>query len=177
MSSQVADLTTVFVAERSRLHRLIERIIGDRAATEDIVQEAYVKVSNAVKRTVIDDHRGYLVRTATNLAFDYQRHLSSARPATDSQAELLKISDHSARPDADFANRQALMFAQAALNRLPPRTRLAFELHRLQEKKLAQIAKEMGVSTALVHKLVTEAYTAVRDELQSGGFLESSEKK
>lgn len=171
MSSRVADLTTVFVAEQSRLRRLICRIIGDRAVAEDLVHETYIRVRNAVAATDVADHRGYLVRAATNIALDYRRRLAVARPASNSDAELAGLDDGRATPEAALASRQALATVAATLQGLPPRTRHAFEMHRFDECTMAEIAAELGVSIALVHKLIAEAFTALRDDLRDQGFL------
>jgi len=174
VTSQVADLTTIFVAERSRLLRLIGRIIGDRTIAEDIVQETYLKVSVAATQTVVEDHRGYLVRAATNLAFDHVRRNRTQRLTADAEHDLLSLDDGAGTPETAFAARQALATVTATLDRLPERTRRAFELHRFGERTMAEIGRELGISTTLVHKLVTEAYTAMRDDLRGGGFLSSS---
>ncbi|WP_170149742.1 sigma-70 family RNA polymerase sigma factor [Rhodoplanes roseus] len=177
MTPPTADLALVFAAERSRLERLIRRIIGDAHAAEDLVQEAFLKVSRAAAATVVDDQRGYLVQTARNLALDHRRRLAAMRPAEDSDAAFRGLADAAPTPETVVADRQALAAAMTALGRLPPRTRRAFEMHRLDGRTMADIAAELGVSVSLVCKLVHEAYTAVRDELLRAGLLPGRPEK
>ncbi|NVO13941.1 MAG: sigma-70 family RNA polymerase sigma factor [Rhodoplanes sp.] len=171
MPPPTADLALVFASERGRLERLIGRIIGDRHVAEDLVQEAFLKVSRAAVIMTVDDHRGYLVQTARNLALDHRRRMRVMRPAEDSDAEFRLLADAAPTPETMVADRQALAVAMAALRRLPVRTRRAFEMHRLDGRTMADISAELGVSVSLVCKLVHEAYTAVRDELHRGDLL------
>ncbi|MDC7787773.1 sigma-70 family RNA polymerase sigma factor [Rhodoplanes sp. TEM] len=171
MPPPTADLALVFASERGRLERLIRRIIGDPHLAEDLVQEAFLKVSRAAAGTAVEDHRGYLVRTARNLALDHRRRLEVMRPAEDSDAAFRALPDAAPNPEAVLADRQALAAAMAALARLPPRTRRAFEMHRLDGRTMAEIGRELGISVSLVCRLVHEAYTAVRDELRRADLL------
>ncbi len=46
----------------------------------------------------------------------------------------------------------------AALAELPEKTRRAFELHRIEEMTVAEVAAELGLSRSRVWALVREAY-------------------
>jgi RNA polymerase sigma-70 factor (ECF subfamily) len=177
MPPPTADLALVFASERGRLERLVRRIIGDPHLAEDLVQETFLKVARAAAGQVVEDQRGYLVQTARNLALDHRRRMRVMRPAEDSDAAFRGLRDAAPTPETVVADRQALAAAMAALARLPPRTRRAFELHRLDGRTMAEIGRELGVSVSLVCRLVQDAYTAVRDELRRDDLLPGRPEK
>jgi RNA polymerase sigma-70 factor (ECF subfamily) len=57
---------------------------------------------------------------------------------------------------------------EAALAELPERTRKAFELHRLDERTISDIAQELGLSTTRTWTLIREAYRHI--VLRTGGI-------
>ena len=44
MSARAFDLADLYTSERKRLHRLIHRIVGNRAVAEDVAQDVFVKL-------------------------------------------------------------------------------------------------------------------------------------
>ena len=70
MSKSMFPLDTFYAAEEGRLKRLIRRITGCAFAAEDVVQDAFIKLSG---HHLSNDDRGLLVTTARNLALDHVR--------------------------------------------------------------------------------------------------------
>ena len=71
-------------------------------------------------------------------------------------------------PEQVVLHRDQVRIVIAALAELPPRTRRAFELHRLQGQTFPVIARRLGISVGLAHRLVKDALTHCADRL--GGF-------
>jgi DNA-directed RNA polymerase specialized sigma24 family protein len=46
MSARTFELAGLYTSERKRLHRLIHRIVGNRAVAEDVAQDAFVKLND-----------------------------------------------------------------------------------------------------------------------------------
>jgi RNA polymerase sigma-70 factor (ECF subfamily) len=155
-----ADQTlTLYMAHRGELVNYASGIIGDRGRAEDVVQEAYLRFSEAAARRLFDEPVGYLYRIVHNLAFDGVRRLSlegrhirrGADPA------VLEVAEERPSPEAELIARQELERVLAAIAELPERTRLAFEMHRFGGLKLKEIARRLGISTSMAHVLVVEA--------------------
>lgn len=67
-----------FEGQRELLFAVAYRILGTRADTEDVLQEAWLRWSR-VQPGAVDDPRGYLVRLVTNQAIDQLRRVRARR--------------------------------------------------------------------------------------------------
>jgi len=169
VSDRALEITDVFFAERGRLWRVLKRIVGDGTVAEDLLQDLYLKVSTLRGRSNIADPRHYLVRAATNIAHDHHRRQRYAFTAF--SEECLGIADPAPSQEVAYSDREALSIVMQALERLPLRTRRAFELHRFDERKMSDIAAELGISTSLVCSLIADAYVSVRSALVASGHF------
>jgi len=143
-------------------------IVGCRARAEDVVQEAYLRLAN------IDDTRaaaspihqpvGYLYRIVRNLALDWVRHRAIEGDAvTPEQGDATPAAIPT--PEQQALDRDQLRRLIAALDELPMRTRTAFEMHRLDGRTFPEIARHLGISVGLSHRLVKQALTHCADRL------------
>ena len=159
----------LFLAHRSALIDYAQPIVGCRARAEDVVQEAYLRFATATERERPDrilQPVGYLYRIVRNLAVDWARHLAQEdRPPS---VVMEQVASAAPSPEQATLDRDQLRIVVAALAELPPRTRLAFELHRLQGETFPTIARRLGISVGLTHRLVKDALTHCAERL--GGF-------
>ncbi len=72
MNVEAIDFAGLYVSERGQLRRLIHRIVANRTTTEDLVQDAFVKLMGPSK-SAIKNEKAYLARIARNLAIDHRR--------------------------------------------------------------------------------------------------------
>ena len=146
------------MAHRGALVNYASGIIGDRSRAEDVVQEAYLRFSDASARRLLDEPVGYLYRIVRNLAFDGVRRLRSEGRYVKRDIDQAEI--ETARtvpsPEAELIAREELERVLAAMAELPERTRIALEMHRFGGFKLRQIADHFGISTSMAQVLVTE---------------------
>lgn len=136
----------------SRLHSWEE-------ATE-IVQEAYVRIFRLDNPPPINFLRAYLYKTAFNLAFDRrgERNVRQQREDfvyTEVYSERERENPTPERLCLDEEVRDCL---QAAINKLPPKCRMAFTLVELEHNTVRQTAALMSVSEMAVYQLVNRAY-------------------
>lgn len=160
-----ADL---YISERTRLARLIQRIIGNRAGTEDLVHDAFLNFMGKGPDGAIRDQVAYLTRIAQNLALDHRRR--EKQMLSLDEAAIFDMADQGPSPETIVADRQALAQTFIILAAMPERTRRALELHRLGEKTMVEIAKELSISTAHAGRLVLDGYRRVRNGLHAAGF-------
>lgn len=167
MSARSAELALLYSSERGRLSRLVNRIVGNRATTEDLVHDAFVKALGNSTPQKIRNEKAYLSRIAHNLAIDHKR--KDGRTVDLSEEAFFSLEDPSPSPERIASDRQALAITMAAIASLPERTRKALEMHRLGDHTLAQIGKTLGVSTSLTARLVLEGYRIVHERLREAG--------
>lgn len=164
MTSETADL---FREHRGALIEYAAAIVGSRAQAEDLVQEAWFRLDAAVKRRVIREPLAYLYRIVRNLALD-------GRSAALREGRVVTATDIADAATAQFAGptpegialyRDELRQLLQAMDELPERTRIAFQMHRLGGYKLREIAAHLDISLPLAHTLVVDGLEHCKQRL------------
>jgi len=139
------------------------RSIGHRdSAAEDRVQEACIRMLEAGRTGEIRNKENYFRRILRNLKIDGARQ--SARVAALPVDEML--TDPQPGPERAAQARQELDRVARALEELPPRCRLAFELHRFGNLSYSEIAQQMKISISMVEKHIAEAILRLATALE-----------
>lgn len=155
--------------ERSRLRNFIRSRVPDAQDADDILQEVFSELVEAVRLMVpLEEESGWLFRVARNRIIDLFR---KKKPEPLSESEWLSIEELLPSPDggpeAAYARGVMLDELDAALDELPPEQRDVFVAHELQGKSFKELAAESGVP---LNTLLTRKHTAVlhlRKRLQS----------
>lgn len=138
------------------LRRYVHRLTGDHDVAEDVAQEALVKFVAANDVRPIEQPRGWLYRTATNLVRDSARH-EAMKQRRRPPAEA----DEPATPEEDLERAEKIRRVRQVLERIPPRDR---ELLILRESgfKYREIAEVIGVKPDSVSVLAARALERFR---------------
>lgn len=158
-----ADLIATFMQMRGRLKAIARSIVGRSELAEEVLQDAYVKLSQLTEMPGVARPDGYCAQTVRNLAMDCQRRFGteSTYRIFVEDAESVAMSPD-AGPDRMLGLRQALEEIDRVLRTLSPRTRQAFELYRLGEMTQRDIGKRLGCSAWAVNTMLKEADEALR---------------
>lgn len=164
-SKQGIDWNAVFLEHRPQLLRAAFKVLGNIQAAQDVVQSAYVKLSEANHGEDLRQPAAYLFRMVRNLAIDTQRRtaLESGFLVDVDYGEVAAASGET--PESRLGNQQELHIVAAALATLPERTRDAFELHRLNGLTQREVGAQLGVSTTLVNFMIRDAMLICSDAL------------
>lgn len=147
----------LYLTHRAALIDYAEPIVGCRARAEDVVQEAWLRFNSRNDDAQIRHPVSYLYRIVRNLGFDATRRTATERTQPGADEMLDELPSSSASPEQTVSSQNELETISKALARLPERTRMAFEMHRLGGMTLQEVGAALGVSTALVHQLVHDA--------------------
>ena len=134
----------------------IRRRTGSGANAEDLLHSAYLRLFTYRNEHEVKEPAAFLVQTAANLAVDRFRkdRRISSQPV---EAIAGSLEDISPLPDEVLAARERLRRVQAGLERLPPRTRQVFVMHKVEGMKLREIATALGITQSAVEKHVAKA--------------------
>ena len=142
-------------------------IVDDIDRAEDIAQDAYLRFSAVMTEEPLENPVGYLYRVVRNLALDYCRRRQFETKlfsqSVDEWAEILP--DDRYTPEQEVISSDVLEKLQRAMNELPERTRVALEMHRLQEYKLREIAEHLNISLSMAHYLIKEGLAYCQSRL------------
>lgn len=155
-----SDPSSWFIAHRSSLVDYATGIVGSRAQAEDLVQEAWFRFEEVARQRILAEPLAYLYRIVRNLALDGRRRRTrEGRIFTDIDLEAAAAASISrpSTPEALALYRDQLRLLDEALNDLPERTRIAFEMHRFGGCKLREIAAFLDLSVPRAQALVAEA--------------------
>jgi RNA polymerase sigma factor (sigma-70 family) len=135
--------------------RQIARKTRSRADAEDLLHAAYLRLERYRSQNEVTNPAAFLVRTASNIGIDNYRRdrLLSSGELPDS----LHLEDSAPLQDEVVAARTRLKRVKEGLDRLTPRTREVFLMHRLEEYKYHEIATRLGISQSAVEKHIAKA--------------------
>lgn len=158
-----AHFLRVFLSRRSQMEALVSRRVGCRATAADLVQDLFLRFWRR-PLVQVEELGTYLLRCAGNIAIDHLRSETSRgrihqqwEPEGEAQGD---------EPQAALEASNDLRQVEAALRRLPERTRHIFLLNRIHGRTYADIAKVMGVSQSAVEKHMMRALEACKASLR-----------
>lgn len=166
---RVEKLAVLFERYQTMLYNFFLRLTGNRAASEDLVQEVFMRVLK-YRAGYMGDSRFnvWLFQIARNAHIDHLRKQKTALPLDEQHAET---PSREPRPDVAYEVGQEAELVRRALDRLPAPKRELLVLFRFQNLKLREIAELMGVQVGTVK---AQVHRALKDlsriylELQGG---------
>ncbi|HET6711821.1 sigma-70 family RNA polymerase sigma factor [Amycolatopsis sp.] len=155
MTDRVAS---AFEAQRDRLRAVAHRMLGSHADAEDVVQEAWLRLSRQDAAS-IENLEGWLTTVVGRISLDVLRS-RRARPEG-AYEEIVVAADDDPSADAELADSVGLALL-VVLETLGPSERLAFVLHDLFAVPFEEIGRILGKSTAAAKMLASRARRKVR---------------
>lgn len=162
--------TDVFEIERAHLLGLAYRMLGEMAAAEDVVQEAWIKWSRGDRADIRDAH-AWLSTVTIRLALDALRSARSRRevyvgpwlpePILPDDTRAFAADAPAARAELASDLSLALLFV---LERLSPEERAALILHDAFDCDYETIAAMLEKSEPACRKLVSRARERVKED-------------
>jgi RNA polymerase sigma-70 factor (ECF subfamily) len=142
-------LTTLYRMYGPVIYARCARLLGDRAAAEDAIQETFLRVQRHLDKAP-SSHEAltWVYRIATNYCLNELRD-RKRRPHT--QAEIPEISVDS--PDAVFADRDLVA---RIVRRSPDKVRAAAWLHHVDGLDQGEVARVLGISRRTVVNRLAE---------------------
>src|SRR5664280_2422601 len=149
---------TEFDAERPRLIAIAIRILGSEADADDVLQEAWLRLS---RTDPVDDLPAWLTTVVTRLCLDQLR-----KRRTRSEVEAVASDDRApVDPEADALLAEMTGDAmQVVLDSLAPAERAAFVLHDVFGYPFDEVSAVMGRSGTAVRQLASRARRKVQGQ-------------
>ena len=157
------ELLDAYLSKRDDLVRFFTARLRSANAAEDLIQDLYIRLASLELTETVDNPSAYLYRLASNLMLDRLRseRRSGARDAAWVQSRRIEVDGEAVAdepsPEQSVYGRQKLALAAQAIAELPPKTRRAFELHKLQGMTQEETAQALGVSRKTVEKQISTA--------------------
>lgn len=152
------------------------RMSGNVQASEDIVQEAFIKLWN--KPQAWDPGKGtkfttWFYRVVTNLAIDRQRREKGfVNPVV-----METIADHAPRADEALQRDEEQIMLEAAIQSLPDRQKTALNLCVYEGLSNREAADVMGIGVKALESLLMRAKAGLKTEFERKGFIKVEDDK
>jgi len=165
------ELMSAYANMRADVLRFLTARLGNAALAEDVYQDLFLRLQAAHLPEGIRDPRGFVLKSAYNLANETLRArrrqaLRDANwtEATTSRMGVEAVAQERAADDALDAKRKLATLA-AAIAELPPRCREVFTLCRVQGQTHREVSDALGITTKAVEKHITTALKHLTSKL------------
>jgi RNA polymerase sigma factor (sigma-70 family) len=150
-----SDLEQFLRENNNALVSYVYSWVRSRPDALDIVQEAYCRIFRLGDLRAVGHLRGYLFKTARNIATDWVRQ----RIVRDAfvQEEPLRGNRESASPEEIWLAREELEALQYNVEALPPKCKLALVMVRLDGASYEEVGECLGIKTHSARRLVERA--------------------
>jgi RNA polymerase sigma factor (sigma-70 family) len=155
---RVEKLAVLFERYQTMLYNFFLRLTGNRAASEDLVQEVFMRVLK-YRAGYMGDSRFnvWLFQIARNAHVDYLRKRKGTLPL---DGQYVETPSREPLPEAAYEADREAELVRRALDRLPVKKRELLVLFRFQNLKLREIAElldcQVGTVKAQVHRALKD---------------------
>ena len=145
-----------------RLLRSRGRSVDD---TDDLIQEAFLRLQLYCRDHAVEKKEAFLVRTVLNLSTDQARRDHRCAVAHGLLDDLVLIDPYPA-PDEVYAGQKRLLRWKQGVAALSPRRREVFLLNRVEGYSFPQIAERLGITLSMVEKHAAKAVLFLTDWME-----------
>lgn len=167
----VSGVNAWFIREvlplEAQLMQFLRRCVRNESDAADLRQDVYVRVYEAALKQIPNPARPFLFTTARNLVVDRVRRDQVVSIEAVADLEELEIARDEPGPERTVAARQELRRLQAALDQLPPRSRQAMVLRKIEGLSRREIASRMGIAEQTVAEYLASGAWVLAEWLHS----------
>jgi RNA polymerase sigma-70 factor (ECF subfamily) len=146
----------------------LRRFLSSAEAAEDVAHDAFLRVYTAPDFEQIRSPRGYLFRTARNLALNVVNQHGVAK--TETVEEVAQFADEGASVEREAMTAEEFDMLCVAIGRLAPQRRRVLTLRAIYDYSCGEIADRLGISRRTVHRdlaAALEVVHAARETIES----------
>lgn len=156
---------------------LIYRLVRDREKSEDLAQDTFIKVLNALDRYDPSyKFSSWIFKIAHNTSLDHLRKKEPitlslegsphAETASEQEASVIQALSTEETPEDYAASRELGATLEVAIGKLRPEYRTAIILCHVEGRPYEEIAETMGVPLGTVKTYIHRARNALKKELE-----------
>lgn len=127
------------------------------ATVQDLVQDVFIRLARRSADSTIEHPEAYLMQTASSVWNDFLRGRQRRHHADHLEYDETLHTGADFSPERVLEGRQEVERLMAALQQLPPRTRQAYLLCRVEGMKRKHVAERMGITVSGIEKHLVKA--------------------
>ena len=156
--NRLDELETVIVREQDMLFRFAYMRVGNRADSEDIVQDVFLKLFRSSENLMsVRNVKHYLIRSISNACMDFHRRRQDTLPLEKADKEVV--------PDEDVKMYEEYLRITALARTLPPEQREVLYMKCIDGLKFREISDILDISEATVKSRYRYAIQGIQKQL------------
>jgi RNA polymerase sigma-70 factor (ECF subfamily) len=162
----------LFRTHQARVHATLFRVLGASRDMEDLLQETFIQVFRSLR-----SFRGeaklstWIDRIAARVAYRYLSQRKGAAPMAAFDEEGSQVPASRIEVADQMLAREGVRRFYAALDELGPASRIAFTLHEVDGRSLAEVAETVGTSVTTAKLRVWRARRALMKRAANDAVL------
>lgn len=162
--TSILGFEEIFKMHYKMLCNAANKILNDKDAAEDVVQDVFLKFwSKKENINIIQSVKSYLYRATINTSLN---HLERNKKVIRLQNTDLSNESFSVNEGEELYHKELKGKIDEAINQLPPKCKVIFVLSRYEEMKYQQIADHLGISIKTVENQMGKALKMLRERLK-----------
>lgn len=142
-----SDLKALYLAHRGEIQAYLDRRLRCKETAADLTHDTFIRLSEQMSRTRIENFRAYLFSSARNLFIDHTRRQEHRRGEPLDVQELSDVEPHTPTLEqAAIANQQLFALNQVIQN-MPAHCREVFLMVRVEGLTYVEIGERLGISS------------------------------
>lgn len=150
---------SIFFEQSEKIRNFIYYKSGDLKLSEDLVQEAFIKLWNNCAKVEISKAKSYLYTVVNNLFLNQISHdkvVLKFKNNTQDRSE-------NQSPEFILEEKEFKQQLENAINSLNEDQRVVFLMNRIDKMKYREMSEELGISIKAVEKRMHKALTHLRE--------------
>lgn len=157
-AANVEQIHDLYVSHQSWLFRLLYGRLRCKHQAADLAQDTFLRLLQKQDKITFQEAKALLATIAKGLVIDFFRRSALETAYLEVLAALPE--EQAPSPECQALLLETLIEVDRMLDGLKPKARQAFLLAQLDGLTYAEIAHQMGVSVASIHKYMAQGYAA-----------------
>jgi RNA polymerase sigma-70 factor (ECF subfamily) len=162
-----AAFTELVRRYKKKIYSIAYRMLGNHLDADEVTQETFVRIYNRrFELKSITYFSSFILRIATNYSIDLIRKRQKGYISVDDLALFpdvqIELADKIVKPDRNLENAEILLEINRAIEKLPPRQKMAIILHDIKGYSKTEIALALSCPQATVRSNLHIARTKLR---------------
>jgi RNA polymerase sigma-70 factor (ECF subfamily) len=167
LEGEEAAARELFRKHRARVHACLYRVLGGNRDMDDLLQDVFIQIFQSLKSWRAEASLAtWIDRIAVRVAWRYLSHRKATPPTLELVEDAVTLSlvgpgSGAAGGARKAMAREGVRRLYAAMDRLPPAARVAFALHEIEGRPMAEVATLTGASVTATKLRVWRARRAL----------------
>lgn len=152
-----SDLKALYLAHRGEIQAYLDRRLRCKETAADLTQDAFIRLSEQMGRTRIDNFRAYLFCAARNLFIDHTRRQEHRKGEPLDPQTPDSLEQPSPTLEQAAIAHQQLAALNALIQNMPDTCREVFLLVRIEGLTYVEIGERLGISPKTAYSRMVRA--------------------